>query len=166
MSDAPFTEADIDYLLNARKVVHSVIRDTTEKPDASLLEVVYRIVRSANPDDDIKLRLHARRPKPVLVSAPRPRPSAALLWHNVRIRGIDRKIVHPVIKNGVITGKIRGWHEHQWTDADGDRYVVHVNRQMKNIQEDFRAVLRFCMKRWRIELQEGEDRQQVLKFIV
>jgi hypothetical protein len=29
---------------------------------------------------------------------------------------------------------------------------------MKNIQEDFRAILRFCMKRWRIELQEGEDR--------
>jgi hypothetical protein len=35
---------------------------------------------------------------------------------------------------------------------------VNVNRQMKNIQEDFRAILRFCMKRWRIELQEGEDR--------
>lgn len=165
MSDAPFTEANVRYLLKARKIVQGVVKDTTSDENAPLLEIVYRIVRINNPVDDIKLRLHARRPKPVLVSLPRPRPSASLQWHGERIRGIDHKIVHDVIRNGLVVGKVRGWHEHRWTVVDGDRRVINVNEEIKKIQEDFRSILRFCMERWRIELKEGEDRQQVLKFI-
>lgn len=40
MSDAPFTEADVKYLLRARKVVQGVIKDTTENPGAPLLEII------------------------------------------------------------------------------------------------------------------------------
>lgn len=165
MSGAPFTEADVKYLLKARKVIHGVIRDTTEDPDAPLLEIVYRIVRADRPRDDIRLRLNARRPKPVLDTLYRPRPSAALLWHDERIRGIDHKIVHPRIRNGLKVGKVRGWHEHRWTLADRDKPVMSVHEKMKKIQEDFRSILRFCMARWHIQLKEHEDRQEILKFM-
>jgi hypothetical protein len=161
MSHAPFTEAEVNYLLKARKFIHGLIKDTTDNPDAPILEVVYRIRRLDRPDDDLKLRLSARRPKPVLATMPRPRPSAALLWHGERIRGIDRKIVHSAIKNGVTGRKVRGWHEHRWTTADGDKQVVDVNSAMRNVQEDFKSILRFCMKRWHIEVRD-EDRQLVL----
>ena len=166
MSDAPpFTEANVEYLLKARKVIQGITRHTTDDPDADLLEISYRIVRIGNPGDDIKLRLQARRPKPVLATLPKPKPSAALLWHGERIRGIDHKIVHPRIKDGLVVGKVRGWHEHIWTLADRDSRVVGIDKQMKKIQEDFRSVLRFCMRRWRIELIKDEDRQQILKFM-
>ena len=107
MSHAPFTEAEVNYLLKARKFIHGLIRDTTENPDAPILEIVYRVRRVDRPNDDIKLRLSARRPKPVMATMPRLRPSAALLWHSERIRGIDRKIVHPVIKDGMIVKRVR-----------------------------------------------------------
>lgn len=161
MSHAPFTEADVNYLLKARKFIHGLIRDNTASEDAPILEVVYRVRRVDRPNDDIKLRLSARRPKPVMATMPRPRPSASLLWHSERVRGIDRKISHPEIKNGIVVGKIRGWHEHQWTMGDGDRFVIDINNAMRNVQEDFKAVLRFCMERWRIEVDE-DDRQQIL----
>lgn len=165
MPDAPFTEADVAYLLKARKVIQGITRDTTDDPDADLMEISYRIVRLGNPVEDIKLRLQARRPKPVLATSHRPRPSAALLWHGERIRGVDYSIVHERIKDGVKVGKVRGWHEHIWTVADGDRQVVSIARQMKKIQEDFRSILQFCMARWRIELIKDEDRQQILRYM-
>jgi hypothetical protein len=164
MSDAPFTEADVAYLLKAKKLVQTVLKDTTDDQSASLLEVIYRVVRADNPSDDIKLRLSARRPKPPLETLHRLRPSVALQWRGHRIRGIDRKIVHPVIKNGLIIGKVRGWHEHVWTSTDEDNSVIDVNGVMKKVQEDFRSILQFCMVRWRIEIKENEDRQQILRF--
>jgi hypothetical protein len=163
MSHAPFTEADVNYLLKARKFIHSVVRDTTDNPDAPILEIIYRVRRLDRPDDDITLRLSARRAKPVLATMPRPRPSAALLWHGQRIRGIDYKIAHSVIKHRVIVGKIRGWHEHRWTTEDGGSPAFDVNKAMQNEQEDFKSILRFCMKRWRIEVGE-DDQQQILRL--
>lgn len=88
-----------------------------------------------------------------------------MLWHGERIRGIDHKIVHPRIKNGLVVGEVRGWHEHRWTLADRDGPVMNVNEKMKDIQGDFRSILRFCMTRWHIEMQEDEDRQEILKFM-
>lgn len=165
MRVAPFTEADVNYLLKTRKVVQNIVKDTTSDENASLLEIVYRLVRAVDdPSDDIKLRLHARRPKSVLATLPKPKPSASLLWHGERVRGIDYKIVHSRIKHGLVVGEVRGWHEHRWTLEDGDKPVISVNEKMKNIQEDFRAILRFCMTRWRIEVQKDEDRQEILKF--
>jgi hypothetical protein len=166
MLDAPpFTEADVDFLLKTRKVIQGVTKDTTDDPDADLMEISYRIVRIHNPHDEIRLRLQARRPKPVLATLPRPRPSAALLWHGERIRGIDHKIIHYRIKDGLKIGKVRGWHEHQWTLADRDSPIISIAKQMRKVQEDFRSVLHFCMTRWRIELIKDEDRQQILKFM-
>jgi hypothetical protein len=95
----------------------------------------------------------------------KPKPSAALVWHGERIPGIDRKIVHAKIRNGLVVGEIRGWHEHRWDAINHDSLVFDVNTAMKNIQEDFRSLLRFCMQRWRIEVKEDEDRQEVLKFM-
>jgi hypothetical protein len=165
MSDAPFTEADVSYLLRTRKIVQGVIKDTTSDEDASLFEVIYRVARVGDPGDDIRLRLHARRPKPVLASLPRIKPSASLLWHGERIRGIDYKIVHSRIRNGLVVGEIRGWHEHRWTEADRDKPVRDINETMKKVQEDFRSIIRFCMTRWRIQLKDDEKRQEILKFM-
>jgi len=162
MSRAPFTEAEVDYLLKARKFIGGLIKDSTRDPDSKIPEVVYRVRRFDRPEEDIRLKLSARPRKSVIrTGSAKLRPSAALLWHGKRIRGIDHKIVHPKIENGLMVGEVRGWHEHQWTDIDGDDFVIDVNGPMRNVQEDFRSVLRFCMERWRIEVRD-RDRQQSL----
>jgi hypothetical protein len=153
----------VEYLLKARKFIHRLVKDTTRDPNADILEVVYAVRRVDQPIEDIKLKLSARPPKPVMRTAFRLRPSAALNWHGERIRGIDHKIVHSKIENGLEVGRVRGWHEHQWTAADGDSYVIDANSFMRNVQEDFRSLLRFCMVRWRIEVKDS-DNQQLLKW--
>ena len=52
------------------------------------------------------------------------RPNASLFWHGVRIRGIDWTIAHDVLWKGMPTGeRIRGWHEHFWTDEDSSASI-------------------------------------------
>ncbi|PYS20854.1 MAG: hypothetical protein DMF72_19460 [Acidobacteria bacterium] len=57
MSHAPFTEADVNYLLKARKFIDGLIRDNTANADAPILEVIYRVRRVDRRNDDITLRL-------------------------------------------------------------------------------------------------------------
>ena len=70
-----------------------------------------------------------------------------------RIRGIDWKIKHESQRGGMPNGFVKGWHEHLWTEADRDRFVVDVNDAVG--QEDFRAFLKVCLDRWNVEVEES-----------
>ena len=71
------------------------------------------------------------------------------MWHGKRIRGLDHSITHDVVENGVITGKIKGWHEHFWTDQDEDNNIRFPNPPLQNF--DLQSVIAWCCKNWKIE---------------
>jgi hypothetical protein len=160
------TEAEVAYLLKAKKFVHSCTKDTTNSGNSiPMIEVMYSIRRADAPkDDDLRLKFWARRERPVLVTGPKPRPGASLLWRGHRIRGIARRIKHGSIRNGILIEEIRGWYEHQWTNTDQDKYCVGIGSEMKQVQEDFWSVVRFCLTRWNIETKADQSNQGALKF--
>ena len=76
-------------------------------------------------------------------------PGASLLWYSKRIRCLAWKLRRDVVKDGEVTGFVNGWYEHQWTDADQDRYVVDVNAEIT--ATDFDSIVHLCCERWNIE---------------
>lgn len=156
---APFTDYDVKQLLKAKKFIRNKLHDNTNKLNTKFAEVVYRISRRDAPDQEIQLRFTARQPKSLITSERKPLPSAALLWHHHRIRGIDRKLVHADIRNGVIVREIEGWHEHQWNSVDEDAAVEDVNVEINKLPNNFKSIIEFCLNRWRIEYTEYEEMQ-------
>ena len=155
-------ESQVRICLKARKFIYREVRSNLEQyREAPIVEVIYDIRRKDLPDVDQRMRLSARLAR-ALPGGPRPVPGVALRWHGERIRGIDWKLREDVVKDGFVVGLVRGWHEHRWTDTDADRYVINVNRFVKN--PDFMGLLRQCLGRWHIEysvqqLQLKEDRK-------
>ena len=144
------TEAEVKLLLKTGKLIfREVYNNYAQANEASEIKVVYDIRRKDNPTLNLHLQFSARLERPTISVGPRPTPGIALRWHNSRIRGISWRLQHDVIQNGVVTGKVRGWYEHQWTDTDEDRFIVDINRNVK--RADFWALVRFCLKRWNIE---------------
>ena len=109
----------------------------------------------ANPADEMLLQLSViQKPRLTNLSA-KPKPGAAMNLKGERIRGIDWKIKHEFQKDGRPNGFVRGWHEHRWTEVDGDRFVVDVNDAVG--QEDFRSLLKLCLDRWDVEVEESNQ---------
>ena len=147
-----FKQADVDYLVKARKFIYRTIEDNsdwarkhplTEAPNE--LRIRYEIRRKDNPHEDIRLQFYARKE----MESPLAKWGTSLLWHGERIRGIDHKLREDRIYGGLIVGFIRHWHEHIWTDEDRDRNIIDVNSVIKN--EDKRSIIELCMDRWNIE---------------
>jgi hypothetical protein len=112
---------------------------------------VVEIRRVDSPSLDLVLKFQADTPTGGLPGvADVRRPSASLLWHANRIRGIDWTIKHEVVLNGMPTGDvIRGWHEHYWTDADGCHSIREPKPSPKN--GDVSSLIDWCCKQWNIE---------------
>jgi hypothetical protein len=159
MQTAPFTDYDVKKLLRAKKFIRNKVRSNVNKQNTRWVEVIYRICRVDAPEQEIYLRFHARQTTPLLESLRRPLPSASLIWHDHRIRGIDRKITHADVRNGVPVREIEGWHEHQWNSRDGDATCIDVNDEIKRVPENFKSIVEFCLRRWRIEYTEYEETQ-------
>lgn len=148
-----FTEYDVNQLVAARKFAARVLENTLA-PERGKTQsektIKFAIRRLDTPKVDLVLVLSGRiKIKKLTGVASIHKPGVALFWHGKRIRGIDWKIRHEIIEDGVITGFIKGWHEHIWTDKDEDRFIIPVNPKMKN--EDLQAVLQWCVKKWNIE---------------
>lgn len=147
------TEAEVAYLLKAKKFIHSCTKDTTASGNTiPMIEVMYMIRRVDDPrDNDLRLKFWARRERPLLETGPKPKPGVSLKWRGHRIRGIARRIKHDCIRNGIVIGEVRGWYERQWTNTDEDKYCVSIEAEMKRVQEDFWSVVNFCLDRWNIK---------------
>lgn len=116
------------------------------------MRIRYEVRKKDNPGAYLGLQIFAKLNRTPVPRGISPTPSVSLLWYNLRIRGINRKLRHDVVQNGIVVGTVRGWHEHQWTDADEDKFVIDVNALIK--KSDLRSLLQFCMKRWNIEFPE------------
>ncbi len=146
MPKLAITRYAADELVQARKFAG---KTKSVMKDDSPLRIDIRRVDS--PGIELQLFFEARSSWNALPGVPSVRrPSASLLWHQKRIRGIDWTIKHEVTRNGMPTNEvIRGWHEHYWTDEDGSDSIRVPNPTPRN--KDVSALIDWCCKQWNIE---------------
>jgi len=120
-------------LLAAKKFISRVIEDNSHRRhEVTEVRIRYEIRLKDQPGTVLYLQYFARQEQPALPAVPKPTPGISLLWKGRRIRGVSRRIKHDVIRDGIKTGVICGWYEHQWTNTDEDRYIVDINNFVKN----------------------------------
>jgi len=152
MSREQITRYSVDSLVEARKVALRTKQNTLYSGDPKQNEASLRIdIRKIDsPGIDLTLEFYGRIMRKSLAGVTVvQRPSAALIWHGKRIRGLDHNLKHETVENGIVTGFIRGWHEHYWTDSDEDNAIREPNPQLKNC--DMQAVIGWCSTQWNIE---------------
>ena len=156
MANIPFTEYDVQQIIDGRKFVFRVMQDNTQSERDSQKErrIIYEIRRKDMPNKDIRLRLNARLSPSLPGIGVKSTPGVALQWKGKIIRKLDHKLSHDVIRDGLVVGRIRGWHEHIWTDEDEGRYIVEAAPPVK--QSDLRSVVQWCAEKWNIEIEEQE----------
>lgn len=147
MSKHPLTRYAVEELVQVRKVAGR----TRSLGVVGELPMRIDLRRVDSPTIDIGLLFETRTPRQPLPGVPSvKRPSASLMWHGHRVRGIDWTIKHEVIRYGVPTGEIiRGWHEHYWTEEDEGKSIREPNPSPKN--EDMTALIVWCCANWNIE---------------
>ena len=152
MQNDVVTRYHVDRLVQARKFALRPTRNTlyVNDPELKRCEISVPIRRVDNPATDLVLVFdaHDKTKSPSGIRA-LIKPSAALLWHGKRIRGVDHTLKHPIVDNGVPTGYIRGWHEHFWTDTDEDDSIRAPDPPPKN--EDLASIIEWCSENWNIE---------------
>src|SRR3954471_13922144 len=134
----PFTAYEVDELVAATKIAGKILQNTLRgdkqgRSTPSVKEIRFAVRKKDSPNVDLVLILSGRiKVKKLTGVASIHKPGVALLWHGKRIRGVDWKIRHEVIQSGVVTGFVKGWHEHICTDQDEDGFIVPVDPKMKN----------------------------------
>jgi hypothetical protein len=152
MPKEPITRYSADCLIQARKVAMRAKLNTLSSNDANLDEKCIKIdVRRIDSRSlDLTLEFYSRiKTRGLTGVASNSWPSASLMWRAKRIRGLDYSLTHPLVKNGFIEGEIKGWHEHFWTDEDGDNSIRVPNPQVKN--RDMQYIVAWCCDNWNIE---------------
>jgi hypothetical protein len=154
MPRAPFTEAEVNALIAAPKVVFSKMEDNRGQPNVHEVRLTYEIRKTADQEERLRLRVFARlenRPNSAVVQA---FPGVSLLWYNHRVRCVVWKLKREIVWNKTVIGFVSGWYEHQWTDTDQDKFVIDVNADIS--RTDFNSVLRTCLRRWNIDDPDGQ----------
>lgn len=166
MSQPAITEALVGELLSRWKFIHRAVYDNTQsakserrqkdyvEPDEK--RIIYEVRFSDMREKDAGLQLHARLEKPLSGVYPRPMPGISLKLGGRRIRGINWNLRHDSMLNAVPVGTVRGWHEKLWTNADGDKYIIDINTEVRNT--DLHSMIRFACGRWNIEIPENQIR--------
>lgn len=150
MPNAPFTEAEVQHLIAAKKYIHKVMEDNRRQPNVNEIRLTYEIRQRNSEAERLRLRFFARLEKQANAAVVKPFPGVSLLWYNERIRAICWRLRHDVIRDGQLIGFVRGWHEKLWTDSDRDRFIIDANSIVKD-KTDFTSLIALCLKRWNIE---------------
>jgi len=153
MPDAPFTEAEVQHLIAAKKYIHKVMEDNRRQPNINEIRLTYEIRRRNNEAERLRRRFFARLEKQANAAVVKPFPGVSLLWYNHRIRAICWRLRHDAYRDGQFIGYVRGWHEKQWTDADHDRFIIDANSIVGD-KTGFASLIGLCLRRWNIEAPE------------
>src|SRR5450755_4729616 len=142
----PFTKAEVDSLILGPKCI-SGIPKAERKENYWVMEI------------PVYLKTDLRRPFPSLVivarvihplsGLPRNLPSVAIELKGHRIRGIDRNIRH----DNPDGSRVKGWHEHLWSEEHGDDVVI-ATKEPKH--KDLKGVLKTALKKWDISIREEQ----------
>jgi hypothetical protein len=158
MRPTPFTEYEVKELLRAKKFIYKVRENNypTAKNNSAINEIRirYAIRRVDSPNQDLRLQFFTRLERPAFGAEARTLPGISLNWYGERLRSISHALRHEVIQNGINIGYVKGWYEHQWTEADRDRYIVDINEDLQHTTKDLLSMMAFCLKRWNINAPE------------
>lgn len=145
---APFTKAEVDYLVKEPKFIKEVPAPTDFGTYWRIQAQVYR--KSDN--SPVKgLLVIAKVEKPLPGLSNKGRVSAALEWKGKRIRGIDKEQRHDNPDGSVVYG----WHDHHYSPQYLDSLVVPCPEPQ---HKDLRGLIEFAMARWNIEIQKEQLR--------
>lgn len=155
------TESDVSKILSRTKFIHKVVTDNTRSKDKSAPQpfekrIICDLRFRDMPDNHVQLQLFARLEQAISGVLPKPRPGISLLFKGIRIRGVNCHLRHDSLLNGVSCGHVRHWHEKIWTNTDGDKYIIDINSEVKNV--DLTSIIRFCCDRWNIEVKDEQFR--------
>lgn len=129
----------MDALVDARKFIKSIPQPKPLPGEYQIQSPVY--LRSAPTSPIRGLVVVARVPiRPPGTSSVRP--SAALTWHGIRIRGLDYEIWHDNPDGSVV----KGWHEHLWSPEEEDERVRTPGRIPNDLS--LRGLFRWGLRRW------------------
>lgn len=112
-----FTKARVDFLVAAKKFIKAIPLPPKESPAEFRIQA--QVFKKAEPNDPEPGLIVIARVAKHLPGTVRHRPSTTLVWHGIRIRGIDYEIWHDN-PNGTV---VKGWHEHLWSLEEGDAYA-------------------------------------------
>ena len=150
MRNAPFTEADVNALISAKKYFATKREDNRRHTNIKEIRLTYEVRKRGEEATNLRLQFYARmeiRPNAAVVQG---LPGVSLLWYGHRIRCVYWKLRRDLIQNRKKIGSVTGWYEHQWTDVDQDDYVVDID-DSKVAATDFDSMVQFCCARWNIE---------------
>lgn len=147
-----FTKGEVDYLVGLLKLVRVIPRPeflNRQSRSGWLIEIrVFKKgdLRAPLPGLMVMAKAH-QAPQ----GLPHPTPSAALLWHGKRIRGLNREMRHDN-PDGTI---VRGWHEHLWSPSDDDACVIQAQPEPKD--RTLIGILQWGLEKWNIEVEQKQE---------
>lgn len=145
MGEFPFTKIQVDELVRSQKYIPSI-------PIMKEVNKCHRMVSSVYLEQScerlIKLKILGQISIDPL-SKSIIRPSCALLWFNQKIRGINWHLRKRNLDGEII----ENWHEHIWTDKEGDNYVEPIEINSPSLEKLFI----FCLNHWNIKIIEERE---------
>jgi hypothetical protein len=136
-----FTKGEVDYLVGLPKLVRRIPREEFLNRQSKTGWIIQMPVfkkgdlRAPLPGLVVMAKAHQ-----APAGLPDPTPSAALVWHGMLIRGLNREIRHDN-PDGTI---VRGWHEHLSSPVDEDARVIPAQPEPKD--RTLRGVLRWGLE--------------------
>jgi len=152
MGEFPFTQVQVDELVQKEKYVLSVPRK--EKIN-NKIRMGCSIFLEKECKIDIKLGIEVNIAIDSLFRE-EIRPSGVLIWHGQDVRRINWKLQ----KRNANGENIENWHEHIWRDEERMGFVVPIEINNPSIEEFFLM----CLERWNIKI-VGEVQPMLIERI-
>jgi hypothetical protein len=143
-----FTEAEVEYLVKAKKYIFAIPEIEQEEGGSSVMQAEVR--RKDDPNWQKGGLLISARVKKALPGLPRGSPSCSLRWYGRRIRGVNYEVWH----DNPDSSSVRGWHEHIWNGEDRDARVIQASPAIA--KPDLRNIFRWGLSKWNIEITEEQ----------
>jgi hypothetical protein len=142
-----FSKGEVDYLVALPKSIPCIPRteflNRTNRTGWIIQMPVFKKGDSSKPIPGLVVMAKAHQAP---IGLPHPTPSAALLWHSKRIRGLNREVRHDNPDGSIV----RGWHEHIWSPTDDDAHVVAAQPEPRD--RSLLGLLKWGLEKWNIEV--------------